>query len=86
MSYIENIDILENLKQENERILNKLIFANNCLKYSIEFILFVDSVFNKVNNYLEDNDILKYNEYVSAYKSMLQGKILKLDIFIILII
>ena len=37
MSNIEVIDIFENLKQENEKLFNKLIFANNSLRYSIEF-------------------------------------------------
>ena len=73
MSNIEVIDIFENLKQENEKLFNKLIFANNCWKYSIEFISFVDLIFNKVKNYLEENDISKYEEYVPTYESMLKG-------------
>ena len=73
MSNNEVIDIIENLKQENQNVFNQLIFANHCLKYSIEFITFVDSVFNKINEYLEENDISKYKEFVSRYESMLKG-------------
>ena len=73
MSNNEVTEFLEKLKQENERLLNKLIFANNCLKYSIEFISFVDLIFNKIKNKIGENDISKYKEYVNKYECMLKG-------------
>ena len=74
MSYSEVANILEKLKQENEKLFKKLIFANNCLKFSIDFILFVNTVFNKIENYLEDNDVTKYREFVFRYVTIMKGK------------
>ena len=68
MSYI-----FDNLQQENKRLFKQLILANNCLKFSIEFISFVESIFSKINFCLEVNDILKYKDYVSKYEAMLKG-------------
>ena len=73
MSNNEITDILENLKQQNESLFNNLIFANKCLKYSIEFISFVDLIFKKVDDHIEEKDISKFEKYVSTYESMLKG-------------
>ena len=62
MAYINVNDIFDDLKEENERLLNELLFADKCLKYLTEFKSFVDLVINKINNYLEENDISKYRE------------------------
>ena len=73
MAYININDIFNNLKEENKRLLNELLFADKCLKCLIEFKSFVDLVINKINNYLEENDILKYREFCSTYETILNG-------------
>ena len=57
MSYIEVNDIFDDLKQENKRLLKQLLFAEKCLKCLTEFKSFLDLIFNKFNNNLENNDI-----------------------------
>lgn len=74
MSNIEIKGILENCEEVNKLLSSKLIFANSCVKFSIELISHIDTIFNKIYEYLDENDILKYNEYVSNYKLMLIGK------------
>ena len=74
MSYIEVIDIFDDLRQENKRLLNELLFADKCLKCLTEFKTFVDLVINKIDNYLEVNDISKYREFCSTYETILIGK------------
>ena len=73
MAYIKINDIFNDLKEENKRLLNELLFADKCLKCLTEFKSFVDLVINKINNYLEENDILKYREFCSTYETILNG-------------
>ena len=73
MAYIEINDIFDDLREENRRLLNELLFADKCLKYLTEFKSFVDLVINKINNYLEVNDISKYREFCSTYEIILNG-------------
>ena len=51
MAYININDIFNDLKEENKRLLNQLLFADKCLKCLTEFKSFVDLVINKINNY-----------------------------------
>ena len=68
-------NIIMNSKQEAEGYFKRIDnLPHKCLKFSIEFKSFVDLIFNKINNYLEDNDILKYKEFVSNYETLLNGK------------
>ena len=85
MTYININDIFNELKEENKRLLNELLFADKCLKCLTEFKLFVDLVINKINNYLEENDILKYREFCSIYETILNG-INRNNLLIIIII
>ena len=73
MAYINVNDIFDELKEENKRLLNELLFADKYLKYLTEFKLFVDLVINKINNSLEENDISKYREFCSTYETILNG-------------
>ena len=73
MAYIIVNNIFDDLKEENKRLLNELLFADKCLKCLIEFKSFVDLVINKINNYLEVTDISKYREFCSTYKTILNG-------------
>ena len=73
MAFIIVNDIFDELKEENKRYLNELLFADKCLKCLTEFKSFVDLVINKINNYLEVNDILKYREFCSTYEMILNG-------------
>ena len=73
MAFIIVNNIFDDLKEENNRLLNELLFADKCLKCLTEFKSFVDLVINKINNYLEENDILKYKEFCSTYETILNG-------------
>ena len=61
-NFIKVNDMFEELREENNRLLNELLFANNCIEMFIEFKSFVDlnSIKFKVN--LETNDLQKYEE------------------------
>ena len=74
MSYIELNDILEELLDENKRLFNELLFANNCLTKFIEFKSFIEIVFNKVNNYLEPNDCRKFKDLNEDIEKTFDGK------------
>ena len=82
MTYINTNDIFDDLKEENKRLLYELLFADKCLKCLTEFKSFVDLVINKINNYLEVNDILKYREFCSTYETILNG--MNLNILLII--
>ena len=73
MAYFNVNDIFDDLKEENKRLFNELLFADKCLKFLTEFKSFVDLVINKINNYLEENDILKYREFCSTYETIITG-------------
>ena len=73
MAYINVNDIFDDLKEENRRLLNELLFADKCLKCLTKFKSFVDLVINKINNNLDDKDISKYREFCSTYETILNG-------------
>ena len=56
-------DVLEELSEENNRLLNELLFANKCLKMFIQFKTFVDFISNKFKLNLETNELEKYEEF-----------------------
>ena len=74
MAYIEINDILVELLDENKRLLNELLFANNCLTKFIEFKSFIEIVFNKVNNYLEPNDCRRFKDLNNDIKKTFDRK------------
>ena len=45
-------DVFEELTEENQRLLNELVFANKCLNIFIEIKTFVNSMFNTFKNNL----------------------------------
>ena len=57
---IEFNDVFEELTEENDRLLNELIFAENCLKMFIEFKTFIELVLDK--NSIDLNDKQRYEE------------------------
>ena len=73
MSLIEVRDIFDELREENRRLLNELLFAERRLKCLTEFKSFVDLIFNKINVYLEENDISKYRELRSRFETISSG-------------
>ena len=74
MSDIKVNDIFDELFNENKRLLNELLFADKCLKCLTEFKSFVNLVINKINNYLEANDMSKYREFVLRYEEIMKGE------------
>ena len=73
MSLIKVREIFDELTEENRRLLNELLFAERRLKCLTEFKSFVDLIFNKINVYLEENDISKYREFESRYETISLG-------------
>ena len=57
---IESNDVFEELAEENDRLLNELIFAENCLKMFIEFKTFIELILDK--NSIALNDKQRYEE------------------------
>ena len=55
-------DIFEELSEENQRLLNELIFANKCLNIFIEFKTIVNSMFNTFKDNFSSIDSQKYEE------------------------
>ena len=53
-------DMLEELSEENNRLLNELLIANKCLKMFTQYKTFVDST--KLQQILETNELEKYRE------------------------
>ena len=62
MSEREEEQCLEDMSEDSKQSLNDLMFANKCLNILIEFKSFVDSIFDKIKDNLEENDFSKYNE------------------------
>ena len=74
MPNIDVNDILEELIDENKRLLNDLLFANNCLKKFIEFKSFIEIIFNRVNNYLKPNDRKRFKDLNNDIQKTFDGK------------
>ena len=62
MSSILVTDILQELKEENERLLNELLYAKQCLKVLIEFKINFDFYSNKFKQSLEINEWKKFEK------------------------
>ena len=62
MSEREEEQRLEDMSEDSKQSLNDLMFANKCLNILTEFKSFVDSIFDKIKDNLEENDFSKYNE------------------------
>ena len=60
MSLAKVSDIFEQLKEENKKLLNELMFANKCLIKLIEFKSFIELIFQKISNNLEVNECQRY--------------------------
>ena len=61
-------DVLEELSEENNRLLNELLFANKCLKVLSQFKTFIDLISKKLIQSLDKNQCKIYhslNENVS---------------------
>ena len=70
MSYIEINDIFDELRDENKRLFNELLSANNLINILSEFKSFIDSIFNTFNT--DSNNLNKYEEL--CYKIQEQVK------------
>ena len=62
MSSILVTDILQELKEENKRLLNELLYAKQCLKVLIEFKINFDFYSNKFKQSLEINEWKKFEK------------------------
>ena len=62
MSSILVTDILQDLKEENKRLLNELLYAKQCLKVLIEFKINFDFYSNKFKQSLEINEWKKFEK------------------------
>ena len=62
MSSILATDILQDLKEENKRLLNELLYAKQCLKVLIEFKINFDFYSNKFKQSLEINEWKKFEK------------------------
>ena len=60
--FIDVNDVLEELREENNRLLNELLFANECLISFCEFKIFIDCISNKFKYDLELNESQKFLE------------------------
>ena len=61
-SFLVIEDIFDELREENKRLSNELIFVNKCLNIFIEFKTFVNSVFNTFKDNFSSIDSQKYEE------------------------
>ena len=57
---VETNDVFEELREDNNRLLNELIFAEKCLKKFNDFKVFIDSILDKIS--IDLNDKQKYEE------------------------
>ena len=62
MSSILVTDILQELKEENKRLFNELLYAKQCLKVLIEFKINFDFYSNKFKQSLEINEWKKFEK------------------------
>ena len=55
-------DIFEELSEENKRLLNYMTFANECILKLIDLKTFIELIFNKIKDNLEECDSQKYKQ------------------------
>ena len=63
--YVVN-DVFDELKEENNRLYNELLFADKCLKSLIKFKTFIDKISYLFENYLEVNDRKEHKELIRS--------------------
>ena len=68
-------DIFEEMNEENRRLLNDLIFANECLLKLIKFKTFVELIFDKIRYNLEEFDSKKYQNLNEEVNEVLRRKV-----------
>ena len=73
MSSIVVNDVFDELREENDRLLNELRFANKCLKTFIRFKTFIDKISYLFEYNLETNDRQKYEEIVKSVNEVCDG-------------
>ena len=64
-------DVLEELKEENDRLLKELLIANKCLKMFTQYKTFVEST--KLQQILDSNELLKYQELNENVNQMMKN-------------
>ena len=67
-------DVFDELKEENKRITNKLLFADKFLKVLIEFKCFVELNSNQFKLNLEENNKQLFEELCEKVKQVLDEK------------
>ena len=72
MSYIEINDIFDELRDENKKLFNELLSANNLINILSEFKSFIDSIFNKFNT--DSNNLNKYQELCHKIQEQVKRK------------
>ena len=55
-------DVLEELSEENNRLLNELLFANKCLKVLSQFKTFIDFHSKQFKSVLNENNFKEFEE------------------------
>ena len=74
MSSLTVNDILEELLDENNRILNELLFAHKCVLKSLEFKEFINSITEQFVDYLRPDVRKKYEELSHGLKVLIDRK------------
>ena len=74
MSDIKINDILEDLCEENKRLLNELMFANKCLKILINYKTFIDFISNKIKTNLDANESQKIEKLNKDIEEVLKER------------
>ena len=66
MSLVVVKDVFDELKEENNRLINELLFADKCLKTLIQFKTFIDKISYLFEYKLEENDKKEYEELIRS--------------------
>ena len=74
MSSLTVNDILEELLNENNRILNELLFAHKCITKSLEFKEFIDSIDKEFIDQLNPNLKKRYEELSRGFNLLIDQK------------
>ena len=67
-------DVLDELIDENRRILSQLLFADKCLTALIQLKTLTDFVFNKYKYHIEESVLEKYRELSAVAESALENR------------
>ena len=74
MSSLNVNDILDELLDENRRILNELLFAHKCITKSLEFKEYIDSIAKEFVDYLKPDLKKKYEELSRGLNRLIDQK------------